>query len=389
MNLQFGVDHLLNENPDWKVKKIAFLTNDAALTQKGIPSRKALLEAGFNIVLLFSPEHGIDTKGEDGFKIKDNVDPITKLNIISLYNNKLAPTQEDLVGIEVLLFDIPDAGTRFYTYLWTMSYFIETAATFNLPLYILDRPNPLGGLFSQVEGPLLDPSLSSFIGRFSIPIKHQSSFGELARYFNATQQWNAALTIIPCQNWKRNNLFYDWNYKWKNPSPALQNFEACLLYPGLCLFEATNVSVGRGSDYSFEWIGASWFNLPAIELVWEHLLKEEIKIETLRLTLLIDNEIEDIKGIRIKVISPQHFNAVLTGLILLKLIKDIHPQDFKWQPYPTNVNPSGTNHLSLLLGIPDAEALFDLPLKDWLSKVLSALKVTQWEKTMKPYLLYD
>ena len=148
-------------------------------------------------------------------------------------------------------------------------------------------------------------------------------------------------------------------------------------------------SVGRGSDYSFEWIGASWFNLPAIELVWEHLLKEEIKIETLRLTLLIDNEIEDIKGIRIKVISPQHFNAVLTGLILLKLIKDIHPQDFKWQPYPTNVNPSGTNHLSLLLGIPNAEALFDLPLKDWLSKVLSALKVTQWEKTMKPYLLYD
>ena len=99
MNLQFGVDHLLNENPDWKVKKIAFLTNDAALTQKGIPSRKALLEAGFNIVLLFSPEHGIDTKGEDGFKIKDNVDPITKLNIISLYNNKLAPTQEDLVEI--------------------------------------------------------------------------------------------------------------------------------------------------------------------------------------------------------------------------------------------------------------------------------------------------
>jgi len=147
--------------------------------------------------------------------------------------------------------------------------------------------------------------------------------------------------------------------------------------------------VGRGSDYSFEWIGASWFNMPAIVMVWQNILKDDIKIETLRLTMLVDNEIEDIKGIRIKVIAPNAFNPVLTGLIFLKLIKDIHPQDFKWQPYPTNVNPTGANHLSLLLGIPDAEKLFDLPLKDWLNKVVSALKVTQWEKTMQPYLLYD
>lgn len=389
MNLQFGIDKLLKEDPAWKNKKIAFLTNDAATTAKGISSRKALIDAGFNIVILFSPEHGINTKGEDGFQIKDAIDPVTNLKIISLYNNKLAPTHEDLKGIEVLIFDIPDAGTRFYTYLWTLSYYIETAGKLKLPLYILDRPNPLGGMFNLVEGPLLDSSLSSFIGRFSIPIKHQCSFGELATYFNKIQNWNAAITVLTCENWKRENLFYDWNTKWINPSPALQNFEACLLYPGLCLFEATNVSVGRGSDYSFEWIGASWFNLPAIALVWEHLLKEDIKIETLDLTLLINNEIEDIQGIRIKVISPQTFHPVLTGLILLKLIKDIHPQEFKWQPYPTHVNPSGNNHLSLLLGIPNAEHLFNLPLKEWLNQVISALKVSGWEKTMKPYLLYE
>ena len=389
MSIQFGIDNLLALDPKWKTKKIAFLTNDAATTSKGIASRKALIDAGFNIIQLFSPEHGISTKGADGHKIKDQVDPITKLAIISLYNEKLAPTKEDLKGIDVLIFDIPDAGTRFYTYLWTMSYFIEAAAKFNLPIYILDRPNPLGGMFNLVEGPMLDSSLSSFIGRFSIPIKHQSSFGELAKYFNESQNWNADLKVIPCKNLKREDLFFDWNYKWVNPSPALQNFEACLLYPGLCLFEATNVSVGRGSDYSFEWIGASWFNMPAIVMVWQNILKDDIKIETLRLTMLVDNEIEDMKGIRIKVIAPNAFNPVLTGLIFLKLIKDIHPQDFKWQPYPTNVNPTGANHLSLLLGIPDAEKLFDLPLKDWLNKVVSALKVTQWEKTMQPYLLYD
>jgi uncharacterized protein YbbC (DUF1343 family) len=389
MSIQFGIDTLLAKHPDWKTKSIAFLTNDAATTAKGILSRKALQEAGFNLVLLFSPEHGISTKGADGFKINNSIDPITKLPIISLYNDQFMPTKEDLMGIDVLVFDVPDAGTRFYTYLWTMSYFIETAAKFDLPIYILDRPNPLGGLFSMVEGPLLDKSLSSFIGRFSMPIKHQSTFGELAMYFNESQNWKASIEVIECKNWKRQDLFFDWNTKWINPSPALQNFEACLLYPGLCLFEATNVSVGRGSVYSFEWIGATWFNIPAIGLVWQNILKEDIKIENLSLTMLINNEIEDIKGLRIKVIAPNVFNPVLTGLLLLKLIKDIHPKHFKWQPYPTNVNPSGADHLSLLLGIPDAEKLFDLPLKDWLNKVVSALKVTQWCKTMEPYLLYE
>ncbi|MCX6203024.1 MAG: DUF1343 domain-containing protein [Bacteroidetes bacterium] len=388
MTIQFGVDTLLANHPNWKTKNIGFLTNDAATTSKGVSSRKALLDAGFNIVKLFSPEHGISTQGADGLKINNAIDPITKLSIISLYNEKLSPTKEDVEGIEILLFDIPDAGTRFYTYLWSMTYFIEAAATFKLPIYLLDRPNPLGGKLSMAEGPMLDESLSSFIGRFSIPIKHQCTLGELASYFNTTQNWNASLEVIPCKNWNREQLFYDWNSKWINPSPALQNFEACLLYPGLCLFEATNVSVGRGSKFSFEWLGASWFNLPAMAMVWQNILREDIKIETMPLTMVVDNTISEIKGIRIKVIAPNQFNAVLNGLILLKLIKDIHPQQFKWQAYPTNVNPTGVNHLSLLLGIPNAETLFDLPLKDWLNKVVAALKVSHWEKEMQPYLRY-
>ncbi len=134
MSIQFGIDTLLAKPPVWKTKRIAFLTNDAATTNKGVSSRKALTEAGFNLVLLFSPEHGISTKGEDGLKIKNQVDSITQLPIISLYNEKLMPSKEDLTGIEILVFDIPDAGTRFYTYLWTMSYFIETAAKINIPI---------------------------------------------------------------------------------------------------------------------------------------------------------------------------------------------------------------------------------------------------------------
>lgn len=388
MSLQFGVDSIMLNEPIWKNKRIGFLTNDAALTNKGQFSRQALIQNGFNIVLLFSPEHGINTKGVDGATINNGIDPITGLSIVSLYGEQFIPSEQDLQNIDVLLFDIPDAGTRFYTYLWSMTYWIEAAAKYNKQVIILDRPNPLGGDFSLAEGPMLHDAVSSFIGRFSMPVKHQCTLGELAIYFNATQNWNANLEVIKCKNWKRDQLFFDWNLPWVNTSPALQNFEATLLYPGLCFFEATNVSIGRGTPFSFEWIGASWFNLPAIVMVWQNMLREDIKIETHKIPIVTRGEIIETKGIAIKVIDPYHFNAVMTGLLLLKFVRDIHPQDFKWMPYPTNANPSGLNHLSLLLGIPNAENLFEQPLPVWLQHITRLLKVEDWQKQMTPYLLY-
>jgi uncharacterized protein YbbC (DUF1343 family) len=270
-----------------------------------------------------------------------------------------------------------------------MTYWLEAAAKFNKRIIILDRPNPLGGNFQMAEGPVLKTSISSFIGRYAIPIKHQCTIGELALYFNETQQIHAQLKVVACKNWKREQLFYDWNKPWVATSPAIQNIEACILYPGLCLFEATNVSLGRGTSLSFEWIGASWFNLPAITLVGQNILTEDIKIESIPINIPNDKNLPTLKGFRIKVIDPYHFNSVINGLLLLKLIKDIHPQDFKWSPYPTNANPTGKNHLSLLLGIENAESLFDLPLKEWLGRMVQLVKVTHWGKNMSPYLLYE
>jgi uncharacterized protein YbbC (DUF1343 family) len=302
----------------------------------------------------------------------------------------MKPTKQDVKDIDILLFDIPDAGTRFYTYLWSLTYFIETAAENNLKIVVLDRPNPLGGNFELCEGPMLHESVASFIGRFDIPVKHQSTFGELAKYFNATQAWHADLEVINCENWKRNAMATDWHLPWVKTSPALQNIEACMLYPGLCFFEATNVSVGRGTKHSFEWIGATWFNLPAIAMVWQNLLREEIKIETTPLSIpQLNGEIQETKGIRIKIIDPSQYRSVMTGLLLLKLIKDLHPQDFKWQAYPTQANPNGENHLSLLMGIPNAQQLFDQPLQVWLQHITKLIRVTHWQKEMTPYLIYQ
>ena len=388
MPLKFGIDIIIKNEPNWKQDRIAILTNDAARTNTGIISRLALKNAGFNLIKIFSPEHGIKTLGEDGAYMHDVIDEITGLPVISLYGEKYMPTEDDLKDIDVMLFDIPDAGTRFYTYLWSMTYWIEAAAKWNKKVIILDRPNPLSGNQSLTEGPMLDDTITSFIGRLNIPVKHQCTLGELALYFNAIQSWNANLHIIQCEGWKREFLFYDWIMKWVNPSPALQNIEATLLYPGLCFFEATNVSVGRGTNYSFEWIGAEWMNIPAMMLVGKNILKEDLKIEHLSLPITMDGNTKETNGIRIKIIEPKLYSAVMNGLIILKLIKDIHPKEFKWMPYKTNANPTGENHLSLLLGIPNAEAIFDLPLQQWLQKMSVVIKVDQWKKEIETYLLY-
>ena len=390
MPLHFGIDVILKNEPDWKKLRIGMLTNDAAKTKTGVNSRKALMDAGFNLTKLFSPEHGINAIGTDGAFMHDGLDEITGLPIISLYGEKYMPTESDVNDVDIMLFDIPDAGTRFYTYLWSLTYFIETAAENKLKIVLLDRPNPLGGNFELCEGPMLHESVASFIGRFDIPIKHQSTFGELGKYFNATQGWHADLEVIHCENWNRNAMATDWHLPWVKPSPALQNVEACMLYPGLCFFEATNVSVGRGTKHSFEWIGATWLNLPAIAMVWQNLLREEIKIETTPLSISQSNgEVQETKGIRIKIIDPSQYRSVMTGLLLLKLIKDLHPQDFKWQPYPTQANPSGENHLSLLMGIPNAQQLFEQPLQIWLQHITKLVRVTHWQKEISPYLIYQ
>jgi uncharacterized protein YbbC (DUF1343 family) len=388
MALQFGIDIVLQNEPNWKQKRIAFLTNDAAKTNKGIISRLALQQAGFQLTKIFSPEHGINAMGADGAFIENGIDTITGIPITSLYGGQYMPSASDLAAIDIMLFDIPDAGTRFYTYLWSMTYWIEAAAINHKQVIILDRPNPLGGQMMMSEGPMLDNSISSFIGRFNIPIKHQCTLGELANYFNQTLQWKANLTIVQCENWNRAKQFYDWNLKWSAPSPALQNMEAALLYPGLCFFEATNVSVGRGTKYSFEWIGATWLNIPAIQMVWQSILKDAFIIETVSLPIENEGISVNTNGIRIKVIEPNYYEAVLNGLLLLKMIKDIHPTQFKWMPYPTNANPTGKNHLSLLLGIPNAEEIFELPLQQWLQKITLHVKVDSWRKRIAPYLLY-
>jgi uncharacterized protein YbbC (DUF1343 family) len=385
----FGVDEIILQNPAWKTKRIGLVTSDAATTNTGILSRTALLNAGFNIVLLFSPEHGISAKAPDGEAQQNGIDEITGLPIISLYGNKSMPTAQDLENIDIVLFDIPDIGARFYTYLWTLTYVLEACALNKKKCIVLDRPNPVSGNFDAAEGLFLEESSSSFIGRWNIPIKHSSTLGELALYFNSTKNIGANLTVVPVKNWDRESFVTNWGVDFVPTSPAIQNPNSMLLYPGLCLLEATNVSEGRGSQYSFETAAAPWMQTNEIVNFINQSFGDEIKASAITFTPTSGKYAHTIcKGIHFEVIDPLFYKPVFFGLLLLYIIRAKHPEAFLWAPYKTAVNPSGENHLDKLLGINNAQKLFELPLPQFIANCTKLTHCAGWPEQMIPYLLY-
>jgi uncharacterized protein YbbC (DUF1343 family) len=218
-----------------------------------------MLEAGIAVKALFSPEHGIAGR-EDRPDVGHATDPATGLPIWSLYSGQnRRPNEEMLRDLDVLVFDVQDIGVRFYTYVSTMGYAMEEAARGKLPFYVLDRPNPLTGIY--VEGPVLDKELESFIGYFPLPLRHGMTAGELARLFNEEKSIGADLHVVAMQGWQRGDWFDSTGLVWIDPSPNMRSFNAALLYPGVALLEyARNYSVGRGTDAPFEQVGADWIN---------------------------------------------------------------------------------------------------------------------------------
>jgi len=205
---------------------------------------------------LLSPEHGL--AGRNNEKISSSKDPSTGLPVYSLYGESLRPTDEMLKGIDALVFDIQDAGVRFYTYTVTMAYCMEEAAKRKIAFFILDRPNPLGG--EILEGPMLDPDKTNFVAYFPLPVRYGLTIGELAQFFNAENHIGADLHVITMRNWHRNYFFESTGMKWIPPSPALRTVKGSILYPGIEILQSPGVSVGRGTQAPFEEFGAPWLN---------------------------------------------------------------------------------------------------------------------------------
>jgi uncharacterized protein YbbC (DUF1343 family) len=233
-------------------RRVGLCTNASGAARDGTSTLDLLAHAdGVTLVTLFSPEHGLRSDAEGA--IADTVDARTGLPIRSLYGARRRPTARDLAGIDTLVFDVQDAGARFYTYATTLGYLLEAAAAQKVRIVVLDRPNPAGG---DAEGPLLDKGHESFTGYHPLPVRHGMTMGELARLFNAERGIGADLTVIPVEGWRRGDRWDRTGLAWRNPSPNLRSPTAALLYSGIGPLETTNVSVGRGTDRPFEVVGA-------------------------------------------------------------------------------------------------------------------------------------
>lgn len=236
-------------------KRVGLITNHTGVSRDGRSTIDLLHKAeGVQLVALFSPEHGI--RGTADEKVASGVDEATGLPIHSLYGDTRRPTAEMLRGLDALVFDIQDAGVRFYTYITTMAYAMEEAAKAKIPFYVLDRPNPLGG--ERIEGPLLERERLNFVGYFPLPVVHGMTVGELAQLFNAENKIGAELHVVKMEDWRRSDTFESTGLYWIAPSPNLRSLDAALLYPGVEILQAGGVSVGRGTDTPFEVLGAPW-----------------------------------------------------------------------------------------------------------------------------------
>jgi len=236
-------------------KRIGLITNHTGIARDGRTNIDLFAHApDLRLVALFSPEHGLGGAADE--VVRSSQDAATGLPIYSLYADTRRPTAEMLQGLDALVFDIQDAGVRFYTYMTTMAYCMEEAAKRHIAFYVLDRPNPIGGL--EVEGPVLDLDRLSFVAYFRMPIRHGMTAGELAQMFNAENHLGADLHVIAMQDWRRGDYFESTGLTWIPPSPNLRSLDDAILYPGVELLQAGGVSVGRGTDRPFCLVGAPW-----------------------------------------------------------------------------------------------------------------------------------
>ncbi len=239
--------------------RVGLITNHTGVDRAGRSTIDRLAgAAAVDLVALFSPEHGIRGAAEAGERIEGEHDAPTGLPVHSLYGSTRKPTPEDLQGLQALLFDIQDIGSRYYTYLSTMALGMEAAGEAGIPFIVLDRPNPIGG--TRVQGNVLSAAFSSFVGMYPVPMRHGMTPGELARMFVGEFGLEVELHVVPSDGWERELPFEESGLPWIGPSPNMPTIESATHYAGTCLFEGTNLSVARGTDRPFQQVGAPWLD---------------------------------------------------------------------------------------------------------------------------------
>ncbi|SVB26234.1 uncharacterized protein METZ01_LOCUS179088 [marine metagenome] len=333
MPVRTGLDILLDSKIDLITgKTIALVTNQTGIDQNGNPNYKRLMSMDeIKLKVVFSPEHGLFGEADKEITYANQIEDLPK--VYSLYGSTRKPTKEMLDGIDMIIYDIQDIGARFYTYISTLGLVMEAAAELNIPIIVLDRPNPIRS--DIVEGPILDLKYQSFIGKYPIPIRYGWTIGELAEKI-ILEKWihpTPKLITIPMEGWNASLWYDETTLPWVKPSPNIPNLETALIYPGMCLLEGTNISEGRGTDKPFKWFGAPWINSKNLSQELNKLKLSGVVFVPKSFTPISIPGVADkpkyenqlCHGLEIRIIDRNKYNSVKTGISVLKKINELYP----------------------------------------------------------------
>ncbi len=329
-----GVDVLIEGDfSTLRHKRIGLVTNHSGLTLAGERTID-VLAARDDLYLdkLFAPEHGLGGRRDE--RVEDGIDEASGLPMFSLFNQaqRYRPSAQQLHGLDVVLYDIQDIGCRFYTYLSTLGYVLEACAENGVAVYVLDRPNPIGGL--NVEGPSSDAALESFVAYHPMPLRHGMTVGEMARLFNRERRINADLRVVTMAGWQRQFWHPDTGQRWVDPSPNIRDVTAAALFPGVGLLECTNVSVGRGTDRPFHVFGAPWIQADALAARLAERDLPALSFEPI--TFLPDDSRHKChgqvcEGVRFVVEDVHELEPARLGLALIESLRDLYPTTWEYK----------------------------------------------------------
>jgi uncharacterized protein YbbC (DUF1343 family) len=317
-------------------KRIGLVMNQASVDRSFRYSYDVLArEGGVRIGAVFSPQHGL--WGEEQANMIETLHGHTRLPIdapvYSLYSETRRPSAKMLEGLDALVIDLQDVGTRIYTYIWTVTHCLEECADRKLPVYLLDRPNPLGG--EVVEGPLLDPKFTSFVGRAPIPMRHGLTLGQLSKRLNRLMGINADLTVIECVGLTKSALWPEHGRDWILTSPNMQRWETVVVYPGQVLLEGANLSEGRGTTLPFEMCGAPWIDPFRLADILNEQRLAGVHFRPVKFRPTFDKWAgQSCSGVAFQVTDVRTFRSYAATLHLFATVKSRYPREFEWLPPP-------------------------------------------------------